>query len=156
MLKKETQVQFLSQEDPLEKGMATHSSVLAWRIPWTEEPGRLQCLGSQRVRHDWATNTATASQLCLPWQYHLEKSWAHCRHNSCGFLAPVNLTCFLHSWQQTSSWVPLLPQYSCIIGCCHLRQKPCILGRVINKEPGHGYGICAHCGADTGFSSTPS
>ena len=39
-------------EDPLEKGMATHSSILAWEIPWTEEPGRLQSMGSQRVRHD--------------------------------------------------------------------------------------------------------
>ena len=42
----------LDQEDPLEKGMATHSSILAWRIPWTEEPGRLQSMGPQRVRHD--------------------------------------------------------------------------------------------------------
>ena len=53
----ETQVWSLGQEDPLEKEMATHSSILAWRIPWTEEPGRLQCMGSQRVRHDWATIT---------------------------------------------------------------------------------------------------
>ena len=49
---KETQVQSLGQEDPLEKGMATHSSILAWKIPWTEEPGGLQFLGSQRVGHD--------------------------------------------------------------------------------------------------------
>ena len=48
----ETQVQALGREDPLEKEMATHSSILAWRIPWTEEPGRLQSMGSQRVRHD--------------------------------------------------------------------------------------------------------
>ena len=47
----ETQAGFLGQEDPLEDGMATHSSILAWRIPWTEEPGRLQSMGSQRVRH---------------------------------------------------------------------------------------------------------
>ena len=52
----ETQVRFLGQEDPLEKEMATHSSTLAWKIPWTEEPGRLQSMGSQRVRHDWATS----------------------------------------------------------------------------------------------------
>ena len=45
----------ISWEDPLEKEMATHSSILAWRIPWTEEPGRLQFRGSQGVRHDWAT-----------------------------------------------------------------------------------------------------
>ena len=48
----ETWVQSLGWEDPLEKEMATHSSILAWRIPWTEEPGRLQFMGSQRVRHD--------------------------------------------------------------------------------------------------------
>ena len=48
----ETQVQSLGQEDPLEEEMATHSSILAWKIPWTEEPGRLQSMGSQRVRHD--------------------------------------------------------------------------------------------------------
>ena len=48
----EARIQSLGQEDPLEKGMATHSSILAWRIPWTEEPGGLQSLGSQRVRHD--------------------------------------------------------------------------------------------------------
>ena len=48
----ETQVQSLGQEDPLEKGKATHSSILVWRIPWTEEPGRLQSMGSQKVRHD--------------------------------------------------------------------------------------------------------
>ena len=49
---KETWVQSLGQEDPLEKGMATHSSILAWRIPWTEEPGGLQSMGLQRVGHD--------------------------------------------------------------------------------------------------------
>ena len=48
----ETWVQSLGQEDPLEKEMATHSNILAWRIPWTEEPGRLQSMGSQRVGHD--------------------------------------------------------------------------------------------------------
>ena len=48
----ETWVQSQAPEDPLEKGMATHSSVLAWGIPWTEEPGGLQSIGSQRVRHD--------------------------------------------------------------------------------------------------------
>ena len=45
-------VQSLGQEDPLEKGMAAHSSILAWRIPWTEEPGGLQSMGLPRVRHD--------------------------------------------------------------------------------------------------------
>ena len=48
----ETQVRPLGQEDPLEKEMAIHSSTLAWKIPWTEEPGGLQSMGSQGVRHD--------------------------------------------------------------------------------------------------------
>ena len=48
----ETRVHSLGREDPLEKGMASHSSILAWRIPWTEEPGRLQSVGLQRVGHD--------------------------------------------------------------------------------------------------------
>ena len=47
----------LGWEDPLEKGMATHSNILAWGIPWTEEPSGLQFMGLQRVRHNWATNT---------------------------------------------------------------------------------------------------
>ena len=48
----ETQIESLDWDDPLEKGMATHSSILAWRIPWTEEPGGLQFMGSQRVGHN--------------------------------------------------------------------------------------------------------
>ena len=48
----ETRVRSLGREDPLEKEMETHSSTLAWKIPWTEEPGRLQSMGSQRVGHD--------------------------------------------------------------------------------------------------------
>ena len=55
----ETRVQSLGQEDPLEKGIATYSSILAWRIPWTEEPGGLQSMGLQRVRHGLVTNTFT-------------------------------------------------------------------------------------------------
>ena len=53
----EMQIQSLGGEDPLEKETATHPSVLAWEIPWTEEPGGLQSMGSQRAGHDWATNS---------------------------------------------------------------------------------------------------
>ena len=53
----ETRIQSLGWEDPLEKGMASHSSILAWRIPWTEEPVGLQSVGLQIVGHDWETNT---------------------------------------------------------------------------------------------------
>ena len=59
----DTWVQSLGQEDPLEKGMATHSSILACRIPWTEEPGGPQSVGLQRVGHDWATNNSNSSYL---------------------------------------------------------------------------------------------
>ena len=52
----------LGWEDPLEKGMATHSNILAWRMPWTEEPGRPHSMGSQKARHDWTTNTLTLAK----------------------------------------------------------------------------------------------
>ena len=59
-------VQSPGQEDPLEDGMATHSNILAWRIPWTEEPGGLQSIESQRVRHDWSDLERMHSQvICL-------------------------------------------------------------------------------------------
>ena len=57
LVKWETQIRSLGQEDALEQEMATHSSILAWKIPQTEEPGGLQSIGSQRARHDWTTNT---------------------------------------------------------------------------------------------------
>ena len=62
----ETWVWFLGQEDPLKKGMATHSRILAWRISWTEEPGGLQSMRSQRVGHDWATNIFTLTEARKP------------------------------------------------------------------------------------------
>ena len=62
----ETRVWSLGCKDPLEKGTATHSSILAWRIPWTEELGGLESMGLQRVEHDWATNTSTFTL----WTYH--------------------------------------------------------------------------------------
>ena len=55
MVKQETWAQSLDQEDPLEKEMITHYSILAWEITWTEEPGGLQSMGSQRIVHDWVT-----------------------------------------------------------------------------------------------------
>ena len=67
----ETLVRSLDQDDPLEKGMAAHSSVLAWEIPWTEEPGGLQSTGSQRVGHDRATEQqllSCVSTTCQGWE----------------------------------------------------------------------------------------
>ena len=65
----ETQVPSLGRKDPLEKEIATHSSILAWRIPWTEEPGGPQSMGSQRARHDWATNIGGAQHTGKCFEY---------------------------------------------------------------------------------------
>ena len=59
----ETGAQSLGQEDPLEKEMATHSSIVAWKILCTEEPGELRSMGSQRVEHNWATNASLPLSL---------------------------------------------------------------------------------------------
>ena len=61
----ETGVWSRGREDPLEKELATHSSTLAWRIPWREEPGRLQSMGLQRVRHDWGTSLSLSFSQSL-------------------------------------------------------------------------------------------
>ena len=70
---KDTQVRSLGQEDPLEKEMATQSSILAWKIPWTEELGRLQPLGPQRVRHDLANKPPPPAQYCKAIIFQLNK-----------------------------------------------------------------------------------
>ena len=72
----ETQVLSLGWEGPLEEGMATHSSILAWRIPWTEEPGGLQSTGSQRVGHDGRDLACTHSKASLGTQ--LSQSAVYC------------------------------------------------------------------------------
>ena len=94
----ETRVWSLGREDPLEKEMAIHSSIRAWRIPWMEELGRLQSMGSQRVRHDWLTSlhftllpwcpvvrnplavqgTRIQSQAGVPGSHMPHSGWAHC------------------------------------------------------------------------------
>ena len=84
-----TQVWSLSREDPLEKEMATHSSILAWRIPWTEEPDGLQPMGSQRVGHNWATSLSLSlgyvGLICSTWDLSLQSmdSWVMTRGLSC-------------------------------------------------------------------------
>ena len=61
----ETGVRSLGRENSLEEEMATHSSILAWEIPWIEEPGGLQSMGSQRVGHDWVTNPTHSAYICV-------------------------------------------------------------------------------------------
>ena len=62
---RETRVRSLGWEDPLEKELAIHSSAIAWKIPWIEEPGRLQSMGSKRVRHNWATSLTNLKLLII-------------------------------------------------------------------------------------------
>jgi len=72
---RETHVWSLGREDPLKKEMATHSSTLAWKIPWMEKPGRLQSMGSQRVGHDWATSLSFFPYMVFPVVMHRCESW---------------------------------------------------------------------------------
>ena len=88
----ETWVQSLVWKDPLEEGMAIHSSILVWRIPWTDEPGGLQSLGLHRVRHNWMTNT----HMCL----------RHCVHVLCVLI--LNLT----SWNKCGHYKPHFGNWS--------------------------------------------
>ena len=77
----ETWVQALGRKDPLEKEMATHSSILAWKIPWIEEPSRLQFTGLQRVGHDWATSLSLCNVPLQP--YWLRDSGRGAQHVMC-------------------------------------------------------------------------
>ena len=89
------------REVPLEKEMATHSSILAWKIPWREEPGMLQSVGSQRVRHDWATSLHF--NTCHFSLYFLRDSW-YLSSFSCAYLPPE---CLLW-WVFDLNFCPLL------------------------------------------------
>ena len=97
----ETQVRSLGWEDPLEKEMATHSSILAWKISWTEEPGGLQSMGSQRVGHDWATNT------------YIPHSWAHSGHSNYaywfGLFHDDKLQSMMESCEKSCSHSSIMP-----------------------------------------------
>ena len=92
---RETRVRSLGREDPLGEEMAIHSSTLEWKIPWTEEPGRLQSMGSQRVGHDWTTSLSLSwdQQLCLLRVFlchlslppHLQRQSTDWRHFCCAY-----------------------------------------------------------------------
>ena len=103
----ETRVQSLGQEDSLEKGMVTHSSILAWRIPWIEESGRLQSMGSQKAGHEWATNTFIFTFLCQEWEDGMgEDNWTSGgKKGDFRILQPVGIS-------KTSSLVSLRPRGS--------------------------------------------
>ena len=104
----ETQVQSPGQKDPLEKGMTTHSRILAWRIPWIGETDRLQSMGSQRVKHDWATNTHTQYIwfTMLYWFQVYSKVYTYTNIHFFQVLFPYRL---LHNTEQSSLCCILSP-----------------------------------------------
>ena len=106
----ETWVQSMYQKDPVEKEMVTHSSTLAWKIPWMEKPSRLQSKGSQRVRHDWARksrNTWSNRQI-WPWntQWRRAKLIEFCQEN-----ALVIANTFFQQHRRLCTWISLDGQY---------------------------------------------
>ena len=112
----ETRVWFLGGEDPLEKEMAAHSSTLAWKIPWMEEPGGLQSMGSQRIGHDWVTSLSFLSFRVKGIHWGLEKSHIHMHTHTQDEIAwdlwairkiylSLNDQCLCHFWQSESSTV---------------------------------------------------
>ena len=95
----ETQVWSLSWEDPLEKGMSIHSSTFAWRIPWTEEPSRLQSIGSQIVRHNWSD----LNKIHILWQ---DRNNLNIRNFLCPLASPlptVHCVCIRY-WPNPPHW----------------------------------------------------
>ena len=129
---RETWVQFLGQEDPLEKEMATHSSIHAWIIPWTEEPGRLQSTGSQRVGHDWATSLTSLtlsifSEIKAKWfknnNNHKESgktkilvssSWSHCRFYCFHSILNICINSLEYIYICMHAYVYVLLKYLCM------------------------------------------
>ena len=92
--KQETWVWFLCLETPLKKGMAIHSSILAWRIPWTVENSRLLSMWLQRIRHDWATDTFKFHKILTDWKQRKETPEA-----SCG----LEVVCITRIWRLSES-----------------------------------------------------
>ena len=89
----ETWVWSLGQEDPLEKEMTTHSNILAWKIPWTEEPGRLKSMGSQRIWHDWVYMCTHTTDLLVS-TLQLKGTILHTSVTTAKYFAFTNLFCW--------------------------------------------------------------
>ena len=137
----ETWVLSQGWEDPLKKGMATHSSILAWRIPWTEEPGRLQSMGSQRVRHAWTTFIHVTS--LHDGKEHQEENIHHCGKEDSGFLRDVSCECGVCSqWREmthsplccSAPFAPPLPGPLTKGCCCPFSWLPSSLPCAVNQS----------------------
>ena len=104
----ETQVQSLSWEDPLEEEMATYCSVLAWRIPWTEEPGGLQSMGLQRVRHDWGTE-----------HIYMQDAYTQRWIKYCSCLKEMEIVHEERGMEEISKNLPVIQHKKCYTNCLH-------------------------------------
>ena len=135
----ETEAQSLCREDPLEKGTAAHLSVLAWRVPWTQEPGGPWSIGLQRVEHNqsnlvythgvmWAGGENLGSSCCW-WQHRMEK-WFYCRSQVSTEKGSWQT---IHQWYNYRDWH--LIQKNIVTGCQEVfnRRLPvCCFGSVMN------------------------
>ena len=139
-VKQETQVRSLGKEDHLEKGMATHSSIRAWRSPWTEKPGRLQSMRWQRVGHDWETNTFTFTLYRALKNFSAKYCWnpklQMLIHQNCfvNFIIISNLKEeYLYSFakQLKSSYIKGFSQYNSIMALLQLLLVLLIQGLII-------------------------
>ena len=117
----------LGWEDPLEKEMAVHSSTLAWKIPWTEEPDRLQSMGSQRVRHDWVTSLYLSLWPLQNKVFYL--MWILWPQLSCHFcLHEINIFFYPFSFRLCVSFALKQASYrQHIVGSCFFLIQPVIL-----------------------------
>ena len=116
----ETWVRSLGQEDPLEKEMAAHSSTLAWKIPWTEKPGRLQSMGSQRVGHDWATSLSLSLEKAMA-THSSTLAWRIPGTVEPGGLPSMRLHRVRHDWSDSAA----------AVAACHytVTSIPCFIHR---------------------------
>ena len=96
----------LHWEDPLEEGMATHSSILAWRTPWTEEPGGLQSIGLQRVGHNWSDTAqhSIAIKMRRSRRQHTNRSDRNVRHNLGGTPERPQVSCAKWGYKKSAPW----------------------------------------------------
>ena len=102
----ETQVWSLGQEDPLEVEMATHSSILAWKIPWTEDPDRLQFMGLHRNGHDWATEQVQMCAVSEGFSWWLSGKEPACQYRRLRCDSWVGKILWKRKWQPTAVFLP--------------------------------------------------
>ena len=145
----ETWVLSLGQEDPLEEGMATHSSIFAWRISWTEEPGRLQFMGSERVGHDWSMNTS----LQVDEKLHSDLIYFGYNAMYIGFLC-VNLLLSLQIWYKLLWIVDWCEPQNRVSTYTHPRAKENLCENHIRNNPGiHDYPLSSNILASRDWES---